>query len=122
MTRWASCCAFVHIEVEEDYIRIISARKATPQERHTPMIPKHLKTRLDKARPMTSITLRIPTDVVDSLRNGLPRTKGFSGYQALLKAYISEGLRRDEAVHLFGGPAARLGGSAAETWGLGQAH
>jgi hypothetical protein len=33
--------------------------------------------------------------------------KGFSGYQALLKAYISEGLRRDEAVHLFG-PAARL--------------
>jgi uncharacterized DUF497 family protein len=25
----------VHIEVEEEYIRIISARKATPQERHT---------------------------------------------------------------------------------------
>ena len=24
----------VHIEVEEEYIRIISARKATPQERH----------------------------------------------------------------------------------------
>jgi hypothetical protein len=33
--------------------------------------------------------------------------KEFSGYQALLKAYINEGLRRDEAVHLFG-PAARL--------------
>jgi len=55
---------------------------------------------------MTSITLRIPTDVVESLKWIAPH-KGFSGYQALLKAYISEGLRRDEAVHLFG-PAARL--------------
>ena len=25
--------------------------------------------------------------------------KGFSGYQALLKSYISEGLRRDEALY-----------------------
>jgi hypothetical protein len=30
-----------------------------------------------------------------------------SGYQALLKAYVGEGLRRDEAVYLYG-PAARL--------------
>jgi len=39
---------------------------------------------------MTSITLRIPTDVVESLKWIAPH-KGFSGYQALLKAYISEG-------------------------------
>ena len=47
---------------------------------------------------LTSITLRIPVDVVDSLKSIAPH-KGFSGYQTLLKAYISEGLRRDEAAY-----------------------
>lgn len=70
------------------------------------MIPNRLKARLKKDRPMTYITLRIPEDVVESIKTIAPH-KGFSGYQALLKAYISEGLRRDEAVHLFG-PTARL--------------
>lgn len=70
------------------------------------MIPDRLKARLVRDRPMTSITLRIPEDVVESLKAIAPQ-KGFSGYQALLKAYISEGLRRDEAIHAFG-PAARL--------------
>jgi hypothetical protein len=70
------------------------------------MIPEVLKTRLGKDRPMVSITLRMPQDVVDSLKAIAP-LKGHSGYQALLKTYVSEGLRRDEAEHLFG-PAARL--------------
>jgi hypothetical protein len=70
------------------------------------MIPERLKARLQKNRPMTSITLRIPEDVVESLKRVTPH-KGFTGYQALLKSYISEGLRRDEALHVFG-PAARL--------------
>jgi hypothetical protein len=70
------------------------------------MIPDKLKTRLKKDREMTSVTLRMPVDVVDSLKTIAP-LRGMSGYQALLKAYVSEGLRRDEAVHLFG-PAARL--------------
>jgi hypothetical protein len=60
------------------------------------MISDTLKNRLTKDRPMTSITLRIPADVVESMRAIAPY-KGFSGYQALLKSYISEGLRRDEA-------------------------
>lgn len=60
-----------------------------------------IKKRLAKDRPMTSITLRIPVDVVDSLKKIAP-LKGFSGYQALLKAYIGEGLRRDEAQYEFG--------------------
>ena len=60
-----------------------------------------IKKRLAKDRPMTSITLRIPVDVVDSLKKIAP-LKGFSGYQALLKAYIGEGLRRDEAQFEFG--------------------
>ena len=65
------------------------------------MIPDRLKTRLQKNRPLTSITLRIPEDVVESLKIIAPH-KGFTGYQALLKAYISEGMRGDEALHVFG--------------------
>ena len=70
------------------------------------MISEKLKARMTRNREMTSITLRVPVDVVDSLKTIAP-LKGMSGYQALLKAYVSEGLRRDEATHLFG-PAARL--------------
>jgi hypothetical protein len=70
------------------------------------MIPDKLKKRLAKGRPMISVTLRMPEDVVESLKAIAPH-KGHSGYQALLKAYVGEGLRRDEAVYLYG-PAARL--------------
>ncbi|MFT3818172.1 MAG: hypothetical protein QM750_11165 [Rubrivivax sp.] len=45
---------------------------------------------------MTSITLRIPVDVVEAMKAIAPQ-RGFTGYQTLLKAYLSEGLRRDEA-------------------------
>ncbi len=61
------------------------------------MLSETLKKRLVKDRPATSITLRIPVDVVESLKAIAPH-KGYSGYQTLLKAYISEGLRRDEAA------------------------
>ncbi len=70
------------------------------------MIPEKLKARFNKEREMTAITLRMPVDVVESLKTIAP-LKGMSGYQALLKAYVSEGVRRDVAEHLFG-PAARL--------------
>jgi hypothetical protein len=70
------------------------------------MIPEKLKARMTRDREMTSITLRVPVDVVESLKAIAP-LKGMSGYQSLLKAYVSEGLRRDEAAHLFGS-AARL--------------
>ena len=70
------------------------------------MIPEKLKTRLSKTRPMVPVTLRMPQDVIDSLKAIAP-LKGHAGYQALLKAYVGEGLRRDEAEHLFG-PTARL--------------
>jgi hypothetical protein len=46
---------------------------------------------------MTSITIRIPVDVVDSMKAIAPR-RGMAGYQTLLKSYLSEGLRRDEAL------------------------
>lgn len=59
------------------------------------MLTDRTKKRLDKDRPMTTITLRIPVDVVDALKEIAPH-KGLSGYQTLLKSYISEGLRKDE--------------------------
>lgn len=60
------------------------------------MINERLKKRLSKDRPGTTITMRIPVDVVESLKSIAP-TRGFTAYQTLLKSYISEGLRRDEA-------------------------
>lgn len=59
------------------------------------MINERIKKRLRKDRPMTSITLRVPEDVVDDLKAMAPQL-GFSGYQPLIRAYISEGMRRDE--------------------------
>lgn len=70
------------------------------------MISDRIKARLTKDRPTTSITLRIPVDLVESMKEIAPQ-RGFSGYQALLKSYIGDGLRRDEAQFAFG-PAARL--------------
>ncbi len=63
-------------------------------------ISELLKTRLRTDRPMTTITLRIPVDIVESMKTIAPQ-KGFSGYQALLKTYISDGLRVDEAEFVF---------------------
>ena len=65
------------------------------------MLSDRLKKRLGKDRLMTSITLRIPVDVVDSLKEIAP-LKGVNGYQTLLKSYISEGLRLDEAKFAHG--------------------
>ncbi|MBX3013294.1 MAG: hypothetical protein KF832_17375 [Caldilineaceae bacterium] len=55
-----------------------------------------LKQRLHKDRTMTTITLRMPQDVVDDLKRIAPRL-GFSGYQPLMRAYIGQGLRADVA-------------------------
>lgn len=55
-----------------------------------------LKQRLRKDRPMTTVTLRMPQDVVRNLKRLAPRL-GFSGYQPLIRAYIGQGLRADLA-------------------------
>jgi hypothetical protein len=70
------------------------------------MLTDRLKKRLNKDRAMTTITMRIPVDVVESLKEIAPH-KGFTGYQTLLKSYISEGLRRDE-TQFSNAPSARL--------------
>ncbi len=51
-----------------------------------------IKKRLAKDRPMISVTIRMPEDVVKDLMRVAP-LKGFSGYQALMRAYIGAGLR-----------------------------
>jgi len=53
-----------------------------------------LKQRLDKNRPMTTVTIRIPEDVIEDLKKVAPLL-GFSGYQPLVRAYIGQGLRAD---------------------------
>jgi hypothetical protein len=53
-----------------------------------------LTQRLQKDRPMAMVSLRIPNDVIDDLKRVAPLL-GFSGYQALIKAYIGQGLRTD---------------------------
>ena len=81
-------------------------------------IPDTLRARLSKDRPMTSITLRIPEDVLKSMKDIAPK-RGFAGYQTLLKAYVSDGLRRDEEQFSFGSQARLL--EALKKHGVSQA-
>ena len=53
-----------------------------------------LKQRLDKNCPMITVTLRMPEDVVEELKQLAP-ILGFSGYQPLIRAYIGQGMRTD---------------------------
>ncbi|MBE9159046.1 hypothetical protein IQ265_19715 [Nodosilinea sp. LEGE 06152] len=53
-----------------------------------------LKQRLNRDRPMTTITIRMPEDVIEDLKRVAPLL-GFSGYQPLARAYIGQGLRAD---------------------------
>jgi hypothetical protein len=45
---------------------------------------------------MTVISIRIPADLIDDLKEIAP-SLGFSGYQPLIRAYIGQGLRKDQA-------------------------
>ncbi|MBK9006546.1 MAG: hypothetical protein IPM31_06085 [Anaerolineae bacterium] len=53
-----------------------------------------LAQRLQKDRRTTMVSIRIPEDVIEDLKRVAPML-GFSGYQALIKAYIGQGLRAD---------------------------
>jgi hypothetical protein len=52
------------------------------------------KKRLDKRLPMTTISMRLPTDVIEALKRVAP-LHSFSGYQPLVRAYVGQGLRVD---------------------------
>jgi hypothetical protein len=53
-----------------------------------------LKTRLQRNRPMTTVTLRMPEDVLADLKRMAPLL-GYTGYQPLMRTYIGQGLRAD---------------------------
>ena len=57
---------------------------------------EQVRKRLDKQRPMTTISMRFPVDVLDDLKRVAP-LRGFSGYQPLIRAYVGQGLRTDLA-------------------------
>ena len=58
-----------------------------PIQREKPMKTSDLKKRLKKDRPMMTINLNIPEDVVQDLQRIAP-SLGFSNYEALIRAYI----------------------------------
>jgi hypothetical protein len=57
---------------------------------------ERISKKLRKDRPMTTISIRVPEDVIDDLKLLAP-VLGFSGYQPLIRAYIGQGLRKDLA-------------------------
>ncbi|MEO8727221.1 MAG: hypothetical protein ABI383_13990 [Acidobacteriaceae bacterium] len=57
---------------------------------------ERIQGRLRKQRPMVTISMRLPEDVIEDLKEVAPAL-GFSGYQPLIRAYIGHGLRRDLA-------------------------
>ncbi len=67
---------------------------------------ERLKKRLVKDRKMTTISIRMPEDVIEDLKEIAPAL-GFSGYQPLIRAYVGQGLRKDQAK-LEGSPIQRL--------------
>src|SRR5471030_2047414 len=74
-----------------------SFQHAKPHERKGAFMKtmtERIKLRMRKDRPMTAISIRIPEDVVDELKEVAPLL-GFSGYQPLIRNYIGQGLRKD---------------------------
>lgn len=57
-------------------------------------VTERIRERMSRNRVMTIISLRIPEGVIEDLKEIAP-SLGFSGYQPLIKAYISQGLRKD---------------------------
>ncbi len=52
-----------------------------------------IKRNMQTDKPMTLISLRLPDHVIEDLKEVAP-SLGFGGYQALIRAYISNGLRK----------------------------
>lgn len=57
---------------------------------------ERIRKRLRKDRAMTTISMRLPEDVIEDLKEIAPAL-GFSGYQPLIRAYVGQGLRKDLA-------------------------
>ena len=60
-------------------------------------LSEKLKARRQKERPKITVEIRLPADVVEDLKEMAP-VLGVSNYQALIRAYISMGMREDESA------------------------
>lgn len=60
------------------------------------MISAKLRQRLRRDRPITKVEVSIPTDLIADL-DAVAAQQGIGGHIALIRLYISEGLRRDES-------------------------
>ncbi len=56
-----------------------------------------IRTRRQKDRPMTTISIRMQQDLIGDLKE-MAALLGYSGYQPLIRFYISQGMRKDEAM------------------------
>ena len=54
---------------------------------------ERIERNMQSSKPMTLISLRLPVHVIEDLKEIAP-TLGFGGYQALIRAYVSQGLRQ----------------------------
>jgi len=54
---------------------------------------ERIRRNMQPDKPMTLISLRLPDHVIEDLKEVAP-SLGFGGYQALIRAYISNGLRK----------------------------
>ena len=70
---------------------------------------RRLEKRFKKPRPMTSISIRMPEDVLENLKE-VSTALGFSGYQPLIRFYIGQSLRKDLA-RIEGDPVAIMADS-----------
>ena len=62
----------------------------------TTKMSDRIKRRMVPERPMVSISLRLPEDVIEELKEIAPGM-GFNGYQPLIRAFIGQGLRDELA-------------------------
>ena len=53
-----------------------------------------LKKRLNPQRSMSSVTIRMPEDLIEDMKR-IAQVMGFSGYQPLMRSYIGAGIRTD---------------------------
>jgi hypothetical protein len=55
---------------------------------------ERIKKRLVKDAPMVAISMRLPAQMIEELKE-IAEAKGFSGYQGLMRYYVSQGMRAD---------------------------
>ena len=57
-------------------------------------VHERLQIRKQKDYPVSPVTIRLPDDVIEDLQE-IATLLGFSRYEALIRAYVGEGMRKD---------------------------